>query len=361
MLIQHGWMAEELQPNPHQKSLQMASDLGKAWPKLIEKDYIFLSWDPSSTELSGKMYFTQIGRQYILARNNCTSAESWRNKCCDNQSSLSSSRFQQTQMPTNLTNILVSKKGMPVGLQPPFLGEGKHWTKWSQGSLERQPSAASQAQVVAAIGGTRPDRALKSSCETVLRQACEVEGFTVWRFFGVQRCEGVVFCCGPCYLTCFVYFFRANVFGWMNRRGVGVDHRPSDGGKTYFCMENWMVLECFGWVHHQVDVFFHWCFWVTENICWPRFWESWLGGNMPINFSIWSVRLDLVYNGIWWISGYPWYHRLDTFADLGCLYHHLSSNLRAFRKCTQWVNYMNFRSGFLKSVSVWGVVQHKGP
>lgn len=142
----------------------------------------------------------------------------------------------------------------------PFLGEGKHWTKWSQGSLERQPSAASQAQVVAAIGGTRPDRALKSSCETVLRQACEVEGFTVWRFFGVQRCEGVVFCCGPCYLTCFVYFFRANVFGWMNRRGVGVDHRPSDGGKTYFCMENWMVLECFGWVHHQVDVFFHWFF-----------------------------------------------------------------------------------------------------
>lgn len=159
----------------------------------------------------------------------------------------------------------------------------------------------------------------------------------------------------------FCLFFQSQCFGWMNRWGVGVDHRPSDGGKKMF-------------VHGKLDGFgvfwmgtpssrcvFSLVFWVTENICWPRFWESCLGETMPMNFSIWSVRLDLVYNGICWISGYPWYHRLDTFADFGCLYHHWSSNLRAFQKCTQWVNYMNFRSGFLKSVSVWGVVQHKGP
>ena len=59
----------------------------------------------------------------------------------------------------------------------------------ARGSLERGSRTASQAQVVAAIGGTRQDRALKSSCETALRQACQVEGFAVdlWTEFSVDE------------------------------------------------------------------------------------------------------------------------------------------------------------------------------
>ena len=148
-----------------------------------------------------------------------------------------------------------------------FLGEGKHWTKWSQGSLERQPNAASQAQVVAAIGGTRQDRALKSSCETVLRQACEVEGFTVRRCFGVQRCEGVVFLLWTMLPDMFCLFFQSQCFGRMNRWGVGVDHGPSDGGKEMFLHGK---LDGFGvfWMGTPSSrCVFSLVFWVTENIC----------------------------------------------------------------------------------------------